>query len=217
MKTRINIPRVPTEPVTIEDIKQWQENAEEDAMLTGFLVAGEEVSEESFYKLDASAGRLERCRFLDCDFEKSSFVDVIFENCDFSNSRFGSAYFGRCEFHHCKCLGTDFHEAVFKHVRLVECQMRYANLSGTLFENVHMQQCDFTEAALRVVKYKRWDAEGSKFYGTNFFQTILAGFDFSENEMGNIIVSDDMKELRGCKISPVQAMEVAKLLEIDVV
>ncbi|MDD3404627.1 MAG: pentapeptide repeat-containing protein [Hespellia sp.] len=217
MKTKINPPRVLAELETMEDLNQLRQSIEEEELLTGFLVAGAELSEENFYKLDASAGKFERSRFLDCDFEKASFVDVIFENCDFSNSRFGGGYFARCEFRNCKCLGTDFHEAVFKHVSMADSQMRYANLSGTLFENVNMQQCDFTEAALRALKYKKWNAQGCKFYGTNFFQTILAGFDFSENEMGNIIVSDTMKELHGCKISPVQALEIVRLLEIDVI
>lgn len=217
MKNRIDIARVGVELTTIENLTQWRQTQGEEELFTSLLILGNEVEEGDLYKLDIIASKFERCRFLHCDFEKASFVDVIFENCDFSNSRFAGAYFSRCEFRNCKCLGTDFHEAVLKQVQMSDSVLRYGNFGGTLLENVFMEQCDFMEASFSNMKHKKWNANKCQFIGTNFFRTFLRGFDFSENEMADIIVSDTMEELKGCKISPMQALEAAKLLDMQVV
>lgn len=94
--------------------------------------------------------------------------------------------------------------------------MLYSNFSGALMESVQMSQCDLTEAIFSDVKYKKWKAEKCLFVGCNFFKTKLRGFDFSKNEMVDLIVSETMEELKGCRISPVQALEIVKLLEIEV-
>lgn len=217
MKTNINTPRIPAELILIDSLVKWKRDSNEDDFLTGFNNVEDEAEEADFYKIEFSSGKFVRARFNHCNFEKTSFVDVIFENCDFSNSSFSEAYFCRCEFHNCKCLGIDFHETTLKHVSFSDCVFRYANLNGSLFEYVYMLQCDFTETAMSEVKHKRWSAKTCQFVETNFFRTKLRGFDFSENEMADLVVSDTMEELKGCRITPVQALEAAKLLGMDVV
>lgn len=199
------------------DLKSWLTHHEEDDLLTQFYIVGDELIEEDCYRLDAASGKLERCRIEGCNFEKASFVDVVFDHCDFTNSNFSEAYFSRCQFLDCRCMGMDLHEAMLKHVMMSECQFTYANLSGVLLEKVAMKTCDLTDAACVEAKVKGWEARGCKFVKTNFFHTSLRGFDFSENELSDIIVSDSMEELRGCKISALQSLEAAHLLGMKVV
>jgi uncharacterized protein YjbI with pentapeptide repeats len=175
------------------------------------------VTGEDFYKLDMNASRFERSRFLNCDFEKASFVDVVFENCDFSNSRFAMAYFHRCEFHNCKCLGTNFHEAVMKHVRISGSTLKYASLNGVKLECVEMEHCDLTESSVSEIKHKSWSASECQFVRTNFFHTKLKNFDFTSSELEGIIISDTLEEIRGAKITAIQALEVARFLDLWVV
>lgn len=121
---KVNIPRVSQQLSQIEDAVAWKRTLDEDLQVSGVAISGEDLAGEDFYKLDLCASRFEKNRFINCDFEKTSFVDVVFENCDFSNSRFSMAYFHRCEFHNCKCLGTIFQDAVLKHVRILNCKSR---------------------------------------------------------------------------------------------
>ncbi|MDD3279446.1 MAG: pentapeptide repeat-containing protein [Lachnospiraceae bacterium] len=216
MKYKINKPILEEEYLQPINLLRWRKTSEEEDILKEFLVQNEELSEEDFYKTDAANGKFVRCRFLHCNFEKASFVDVIFDHCDLSNSSFSEAYFSRCEFRSCKCMGTDLHETILKHVLITECQFSYANMSGVFLEKAQMQQSDFTEAAFVESRYKSWTAIGCKFIRTNFFHTMLRGFDFSENEMSDILVSDSMEEVQGCKISAVQALEAARLLKMKV-
>lgn len=80
-----------------------------------------------------------------------------------------------------------------------------------------MKNCDLTESSLSEITYKRWGASGCQFIGTNFFHTKLKDFDFSSSQMENIIISDTFEEIRGAKISPVQALEAARILGMRVV
>lgn len=215
MRTR-NIPRIPFELATAEELTGWKDASEEGTLISGIRISGEDVTGSEFYKLDITASRFERSRLLNCSFEKASFVDVIFENCDFSNSHFSMAYFHRCEFHDCKCLGTDFHEAVLKHVKITGSTLKYANLNGALLEYVEMEQCDLTETSLSEIKHKNWSAAGCQFVRTNFFHTKLRNFDFTKSDLEDIIISDTLEEIRGAKITAVQALEAARLLDMRV-
>ena len=216
MKTKINIPRSPTELKEIESLMSWKKEHDEDDFISDFCIMDEEALEAVLYKTEFSSGKFKRCRFTNSNFNKTSFVDVVFENCDFSNSSFSEAYFCRCEFRNCKCLGADFCQVRLKHVSFADCVFRYANLNGAFFEFVHMMQCDFTETAMSEIAHKKWSAKDCQFVETNFFRTMLRGFDLSENEMADLVVSDTMEEMKGCKISPVQALEAAKLLGMEV-
>ena len=56
-----------------------------------------------------------------------------------------------------------------------------------------------------------------KFILTNFFNTKLAGIDFSTSNIEGIILSNNFKELKGIKANEIQAIELAKLLGIKIV
>ena len=65
--------------------------------------------------------------------------------------------------------------------------------------------------------FKNTEIKESKFVRTEFFQTCLAGLDFSNSILQNIIMSDNAKELSGAKVNSYQAAELSKLLGLIVV
>ena len=56
--------------------------------------------------------------------------------------------------------------------------------------------------------------ESCKLVKINFCRTRLAGIDFSANQLEGILISGD--ELRDAVVSPLQAMELARLLGVRV-
>lgn len=197
-------------------IKEYKSQMEEEEPLYGVCLTGESTQDEDYGRLELSRTLLDGCRYTGCDFSKGSFVDVIFQKCDFSNCSFQDSFFQRCEFLSCKCMGTDFSKSKLSHVRMQDCNFRFASLNLTALEQVDLEAVDFTDASAAEVKMKGVSASGSQFINTNFFKTRLRGFDFSENELAAPIVSDQLTELAGCKITPVQAMELVKLLGVEV-
>ncbi len=212
---KIALPQI-QEQVHIEDIQEYVSSLAEEEEIRNVHLENDEAEMKDFHKIDFSGSIIEKCQFLNCNFEKASFMDVIFSKCDFSNSNFSDSYWNRCEFHDCKYLGSDFHQAIMKNLKILDCKMQYANFNGAYFEQVLMEQSDLTDAFFSEVKYKKWEAIETKFIGTNFFHTNLRKFDFSQCELAEPIVSDTMGELRGIQITPVQALEIVKLLEIEV-
>lgn len=215
MKTKIASPRVPSQLVPVEDLQALKDSPE-DVRITRVMLREECVTGQDYYGVDVEKSRFEKSKFIDCDFEKASFVDVIFENCDFSNSHFAKAYFSRCEFRNCKCLGTVFNEAVMKHVKIAGSTLKYASLNDAKLESVEMNDCDMSESSISETIHKNWTASKCLFVGTNFFHTKLKNFDFTSCELANIIISDTLEEIRGIKITAIQALEAARLLEMKV-
>lgn len=86
----------------------------------------------------------ENCTFTDCDFERSSFVDVTFISCDLSNSSLDSSYLSRCEFRSCnlkafktsgsKYLSTSFFRTALGGVDFSTCLVSGLRVSDTFRE-----------------------------------------------------------------------------------
>lgn len=153
-KTGVMEPILPDEPVARTEPLDWllacvrQEQQAEDSLLKGIAAQG-----ESFYKGSLKSVELSGCSFHDCDFEKASFVDVLFRGCDFSGSRLTDCYFHRCAFLSVKGVGADFHESLLKEVRLEDCVFSYANFSGTSWESALLRDCDLQDSYLEVQKH----------------------------------------------------------------
>lgn len=189
----------------------------EEKVIRNACIEGEEASGQELRRMEFYGCVLKESKYIHCDFSKSSFIDVVFYKCDLSNTDFKECYFMRCEFISCKGVGVDMQSSVMKHTKASDMNLRYANLNNIYLEHVFFDKTDMMEASMSEAKYKDWKAADTKFVGTNFFHTNLRGFDFTENELTGLLVSEDLSELKGIKISPVQALEIVKLLGITIV
>ncbi len=169
-----------------------------------------------FRKIDIRKSRFTNCVLTHCDFEKASFIDVIFEACDFSNSKFTEAYFERCQFIRCKCIGVDMSFTMSKNTKLEQSNFTYSSFNQAKLLEVFFDQVDFSEASMGEAKLKKFATKNSLFIKTNFFQTLLAGVDFTGNELIAPMVSSPPFELKGMIIDQFQAAELIGLLGVIV-
>ena len=169
-----------------------------------------------FRKIDIRKSRFINCVLTYCDFEKASFIDVIFEACDFSNSKFTEAYFERCQFIRCKCIGVDMSFTMSKNTKLEQSNFTYSSFNQAKLSEVFFDQVDFSEASMGEAKLKKFATKNSLFIKTNFFQTLLAGVDFTGNELIAPMVSSPPWELKGMIIDQFQEAELIGLLGVIV-
>ena len=203
-----------------QKIESISANAKE-ILLEEFPIVKIEICEEcledaDFFKIEIQKSVFNNCTFHNCNLEKASFVDVVFQSCDLSNSKFAEAYFERCRFVSCKCIGIDMSDTVVKHTTFEHSNLQYSYFNKTKMTDVFFDHVDFTEASLVESKLKRFIAADSKFVQNNFFKTMLATVNFTNNELVAPIVSTPPIELKGAIINIFQAANLIGLWGIIV-
>lgn len=159
----------------------------------------------------------EGCRFTGTRAVKGSYSDVIFRSCDLSNADFSDGFFNRCEFISCKLVGTNFGSSRLQNISVEDCSCKYAILDKSNISETRLFKSDFFEAGFSECKLKNISLCDVIFTRGVFFKTPLKGLDFTDCEIDGITVSDTGAELRGMKVSTLQAAELAKRMGIIVV
>ena len=80
-----------------------------------------------------------------------------------------------------------------------------------------MRRCDLRETVLSGMRLSRVLLERVELGGAELFGTSLAGVDLTTCGIGGLVLSDGCRELRGAKIAPEQAAEVARLMGVEIV
>lgn len=186
----------------------------EDSTISGISCSNTVVDRCNYQNVDIRKSYFENMSFDHCNFEKASFVDVIFQVCDLSNSQFKGAYFERCQFNHCKGVGIDMSKALFKHVSFEQSNLQYAYFEFAKLNDVEFNQVNLTEVSFSEAQFKNFSAHQSKFINNNFFKTMLDKIDFSDNDFVNPIVSSNPVELKGVILNSIQAVDLASLFGI---
>lgn len=160
-----------------------------------------------------------RCQFdgvrlSGCRFDRSDFVDVVFSGCGLSGAELSGCSFLRCRFENCKGVGTAFVHSPMRHVAFEGGPFRMANFSETTFKTVRFSGCDLTESVFLQCIPQGLAFDSCKLININFCRTRLAGLDLSSNQLEGILVAGD--ELRDAVVSPLQAVELARLLGIKI-
>jgi len=156
------------------------------------------------------------CRFTGAVMEQCSFVDAVFEACDFSGTALHESFWQRCTLSGCRMTGARLDGARFRQAVLKDCTARYAGIDLAVLDRVTLTACDFQEASLRGCTLKEVKAAGCDFLLVNFYQTTLAGMDFTGSEIGGWTLSASAEELRGAVVTPLQAVELAERLGLVV-
>jgi len=188
--------------------------ADEDLESLHILECGE--SEAGFDRLAFRGVLFEKCALLSCSLQNALFQDVRFLGCDLSGSSFSGSRFVRCEFLNTKCCGSNFSSGSFLSVKFEDCLLRYANFTSSKLESSAFENSDLTDVFLAQCKLKNLSLDRSRFVRTDFFQTPLKGLDFSNATLEGICVSEGAGELAGATVSPLQAVELARLLGVIV-
>jgi uncharacterized protein YjbI with pentapeptide repeats len=192
-----------------EEVFYEESNLLEDALITGASLDGE-VGKLRLYNCV-----VKNSRFTNCDFSGFDLTDVRFENCDFSNSDLGGASIHRVEFLGCKFVGTNFPDSSFGNVEFYESSVNLASFADSKFKKV----C-----------FNRSYAKGTYFYNCRFAGSVdFTGCDldeanFTESSLKKIDISSctfksltlSLFELKGCKVSPEQALHIIETLGVIV-
>lgn len=165
---------------------------------------------------------VQSCRFVGSVFSdfvlpKSSFVDVVFRNCDLSNADLSGCNFHRVEFVECKIVGTLFAEATFRDVAFLRCKGEYVNCSFGRFRSVRFEECCFRNGTFDSCKFEKVEYAKCDLTMAEFHNTRLKGLSFADSVLRNIRVQETLSlELKGLKISALQAIDLVHLLGVEV-
>jgi len=187
---------------------------EEDSSISGISCSNMIIDHGDYQNIEIRKSYFENMSFDHCNFEKASFVDVVFQVCDLSNSMFKGAYFERCQFNHCKGVGIDMSKTLLKHVGFEQSNLQYAYFEYAKLNDVEFNQVNLTEVSFSEAQFKNFTAIKSKFINNNFFKTLLEKIDFSDNDFINPIVSNNYSELKGIILNSIQAVDLVSLFGI---
>lgn len=116
---------------------------------------------------------------------------------NFRELNFAETALNHLLFERCKGEFANFAFSRLRTVRFAGCPMHGAAFGDCRFERVEFAQCDLTQA--------------------EFFGTRLRGLSFADSDIRGIRVREiGSFELKGLKISPLQAVELARLLGVEI-
>ena len=210
-------PRMPSSLVRCSQLSDLSERAlAEESTLSQLLIDHAQENRFDFSALEIRASRFENCTFSACRFSHSTFIDVCFENCDFSNSTFTDAYFERCQFLRCKYIGAQMQDTRWKSVLIQGTNFELTYLDGAKMTDIIMDDSNFSNVSWSEANLKKVQNLKCRFVRNNFFQTALAGMDFSCSELAAPIVSASGAELKDCEINALQAADLITLWGVKI-
>lgn len=213
----ITHPQISKELVKLDDFYSYaQECLKEESPIFEAESFEQQNEHADFYKIEIRKSIFDNCIFQNCSFEKASFIDVVFKSCDLSNSIFTESYFERCQFVSCKCVGIDMNDTVIKQTTFEQSNLQFSSFNKAKMTDASFSHIDFTEASMAEAKLLRFAAAESIFIKNNFFKTMLAGVDFTVNELAAPMISTPPVELRGAVVSMFQAANLIGLWGIIV-
>lgn len=211
-----------TEPQIADILKEEEELADllsldrEDIYACLFrnqLVHEAHTSNRSIY-----ASRFVNCRFIQCKLPKSQLSDIIFTNCDLSNLNLSGSSLHRVQFIGCKLLGTNLSEATLHQVVFKDCMGDYMNLSGSKQRYVSYETSQFRGASFESCQWANIAFDSCRLIEAEFYHTSLKGMNLSDSEIAGLRINLlPRTELWGAKISSMQALDLIRLLGVEVV
>ena len=156
------------------------------------------------------------CLFEDVDFSDASLTDVRFEACRFISCTMERCWLNRCDFAGCSAPGMSFAKGRLTSVFFGDCQLGYADFSETKVQGLVAESTSLEESAWRDVRLKAARFDECDLARAEFVGTSLVGLDLSTCNISGLVVSNTLYELRGCTVSPLQAIELAGHLGVQV-
>lgn len=125
--------------------------------ITYNTLVGMSFNEADFRRVEARLASFERCRFVDCRFEKGNFTYARFLDCDFEFSddavvergSFSGAVFERCKFSPTGRLR--FSNCSFRDGHFVDCLFGEIDFTSNGLEDAYVEGCSFKSIDLRSV------------------------------------------------------------------
>ena len=187
-----------------------------DGELRGAVVNGQTIVQTDGTQVEFVKVTFRSCQFVQVSFTGASFYECTFESCRFEGCDFSRTYWRDCTLEACKSDGGLFTKCKMKSVCFRSCRMRYANFALSSWTRCTLCGGSFRETGFAQMQLEKTTVSGVDFTGAEFYQTPLAGIDFSDSILEGIVLSEGCKELRGAKISAMQAAAIVRLLGVQV-
>ena len=165
--------------------------------------------------LDFSECRFERCTFGALELKRMGFIDCVFEQCEISNQRFADTGFRRVCFRGCRMTGVEFLNGALTDVQFEQCALDYLAMGDSKLERVAFQNCPMWESQWTNVRLGAVALRDSDLTASQWDNTPMKGLDGTTCKLDGIRVS--LYDLRGLKVTEIQALSLAGLLGIEIV
>ena len=180
----------------------------------GYAFAGGSAAGHQLEKTEYKACIFTNCRFTGAALSGAWFQNAVFENCDLSGAKLLEATLQKVRLRGCKLSGVNFAAAVLSDVTLEECVAEGAVFSEAVFINVLFRKDNLRSAVFWDVKRRSvFRFQDCCLVQAEFLHTSLNGQDLTTCNIEGAGFSGE-EELRGAKVTPVQACELAKLLGV---
>ena len=147
----------------------------------------------------------------------AQFSDVVFKNCDLSNVNLTECGFHRVEFTGCKLMGTNMSDGTFNHITFDECRGEYMNLSMSKMRYIQFTRSNLQGAGIEGCQLMNVSFDACNLMEAEFYRTSLKGIDLSNSEISGIRITNlANNELRGSSVSSLQALELARMLGVEI-
>lgn len=131
-----------------------------------------------------------------------------------SNVMFSNSSMKRVEFVGCKLIGAKFDESSLKDVLFENVIGKYVNFSFSKLQAVNIFESNFNEGTFQEVKHKALTFIDTDLRDGYFNGTSLSKIDFTTCDINGINV--DIKDLRGAIVTPMQGLELTRLLGLEI-
>lgn len=189
---------------------------EEDDTISGMCMTDAEIVGYHLAGLEFTDVTWQNCRFTNCDFTGASFYRTTFQNCAMDLCLFPNSFWKDTIVTGSRGEGCNFHASIWKGCTLEEDFLRYANFSHSTWSKCLLHRCNLQEACLAEMRLSKVTLETVDFTAAEVFRTPLKGVDLSGCTIDKIVASQDCAELRGATIAPAQALELARILGIQI-
>lgn len=190
--------------------------AEGDELVANAAFEGLELSHDAANGATFDTVIFRNCSFDHVDFRDSTFRDVRFKSCRFISCAMDKAWLNRVDFIGCSAPGLSLMQARLAGVYARDTDFSYTNLSETSIDRLACHGSRLREAALQRAKLKNVSFEDCDLMRLDVFGTPLKGVDFSSCIFQVPVLSQDFHELRGAIVAPEQAVDLVRLLGVEI-
>jgi uncharacterized protein YjbI with pentapeptide repeats len=192
-------------PISVEDLRSGRPLEDvrmRDADISGSVLAALAVRGAFFERLS-----LANCTAASCHWR-----DIRLMNCDLSNAVLRGFEANRVEFIDCRLIGMRAFECTWQDVLIENCDARYAQFTdgkvrGCEFRGTRMEEADFRSTGLELTIFREVDLKRGDLRGAN-----LDGTDLRGAAIEAVLVN--AADVRGAIVSPAQAIDLVRLLEM---
>lgn len=180
----------------------------------GCAFAGGSAAGHRLEKTEYKACIFRNCRFTGASLAGAWFQNTVFENCDLSGAKLPEATLQKVCLRGCKLSGVNLAAAALLDVTVEDCVAQGAVFSEAVFKNVLFCKDDLRGAVFEQIKRRSvFRFQGCCLVQAEFLHTSLNGQDLTTCDIEGAGFSGE-GELRGAKVTPVQACELARLLGV---